>query len=246
MNKKTFLISAATWLAPILAHAGCEDHMQTWMNTLHADRALDSNLAVCAVWKANSALTLAALPMQQDRDGADGVIDLDMVVADSATGEVVAHVFQPNAIIYDKRHKVEIGFDMTAYPIAANAQSFGLRASYDNTPHDRPQGGIALSLYVLDGNTLRQVLDRFPVALAQGRWDGKCEGYFDAVSRSIEPGVPGADGFAALKITQTSARTVSRDVGGQCVSKEGAAKRNAFTIDFRDGRYAVPAGMRQG
>ncbi|KMZ11706.1 hypothetical protein BHUM_04211c [Candidatus Burkholderia humilis] len=136
---------------------------------------------------------------------------------------------------------------MTPYPIAAetDAKAFGMRASFENAPQEQPKGGIALSLYVLDGQSLTQVLDRFPVVQAQGKWDGKCAGYFDATSRSVETGVPGAGGFAALKITQTTARTVSRDVGGECVRKEGPPKRNAFTIDFHDGSYAVPSRMRQ-
>ncbi|KMZ11707.1 hypothetical protein BHUM_04212c, partial [Candidatus Burkholderia humilis] len=63
-----------------------------WMNTLHADRSFDADLAVCSVWKANPDLTLAALPMKRARDGAaDGVIDLDMVVADSASVSAGRH-----------------------------------------------------------------------------------------------------------------------------------------------------------
>jgi hypothetical protein len=247
MNKKTLLIFAATLLAPIIAHAGCEANMQTWMNTLHADRTLDTQLAVCSVWKAHPDLTLAALPMQQARDGAaDGAIDLDMVVANSVSGEIVAHLYQPNAITYDKRHAVDMAFDMTQYPIVTKGQSFGLRASFEHAPQEQPKGGIALNLYVLDGQSLTQVLDRFPVSLAQGKWDGKCAGYFDATSRNIETGSPGASGFAALKITQTTARTVTQSVRGQCVSKEGSPRRDTFTIDFRDGMYVVPSGMRRG
>jgi hypothetical protein len=237
IDMKKFLFLAATLFTPMLAHAGCEDHLQAWMSELHPGRKVAPEHAVCEVWSANPHLTLAALPLSQ---GNDRRFDLDIVLADTASGKILTHRYQEGALDFGQSHFLDIAFDTSLSKLTPDQNTFGLRVSSSHVSNEQPKGATTLSLYVIDDHGLRPVLNGFAVALAQGRWDGKCVGYFDATSRSIEPGERGKDGFAVLKVSETSARTVSQKSKGQCVSREGRQTRKTFTMNYQNGVYDVP------
>jgi hypothetical protein len=217
MNTKKLFILAASLLAPLFAHAACETHLSTWMNALHPDRTLDTDHAVCEVWPANPAYTLAALPLAH-KDGKR--FDLDVVVSDSASGVIVTHLYQPDAIGAGHARFIDIAFDTAPYRVSADRAAFGLRVSYETLPGQQPEGATMLNLYVMDGESLRQVLGNFMTASAKGEWDGKCKGFFDATTRTLDMTENGA-----VKVSQTTTRTVSKSARGQCVSREGAPAR---------------------
>ncbi|MDR5856302.1 hypothetical protein P9239_21730 [Caballeronia sp. LZ062] len=244
--KKKLITLAATLLAPMLAHAGCEDMMQTWANTLHADKTLDSTLSVCKTWPANPALTLAALAFAgDDMESENGAGDLDVLVADSATGAIVAHVFQAGAIRRDAAGSADLALETARYRLAPKERAFGVRVSYDGSSRPAPYGEVTLSLYTFDGHTLRPVLDQLTVAQASGEWDTRCDGWYDSTKRTLSVGAPGAEGYASLYIAEQTVHSVSRMTKGVCVNKDGAPKRTHFTLEYRNGRYSVPKGLQR-
>lgn len=240
MNKKLILL-AASLFAPMLAHAGCEDIMQTWANTLHPEKTLDSALSVCEAWPASPALTLAALAFSGDgTQSKEDANDLEVLVADTATGAIVAHVYEPSAIRQRAGASADIALDTAPYQVAPTQRAFGVRMSSDGSSGPKPHGETSLSLYAFDGQTLRPVLDRLTISQASGEWDTHCDGWYDSTTRTLSTGAPGAEGYASLKIAEMTVHSVSRIAKGVCVNKNGAPKRKNFTLAYRDGRYAVP------
>ncbi len=239
MNKKLILL-AASLLAPVLAHAGCEDMMQTWANTLHPEKTLDSALSVCETWPASPALTLAALAFSGDETQAkENADNLEVLVADTATGAIVAHVYQPGAIRRDAGASADIALDTAPYQFAPTQRAFGVRMSLDASSGAKPHGETSLSLYAFDGETLRPVLDRLMTAQASGEWDTHCDGWYDSVTRTLSMGAPGAEGYASLHIAEKTVHSTSRIAKGVCVNRNGAPKRKSLTLAYRDGRYVV-------
>ncbi|KMZ11676.1 hypothetical protein BHUM_04214c [Candidatus Burkholderia humilis] len=122
--KKTLLALSANLLFPALAHAACKDRLGVWAARLHPQRTLDAALAVCKDWPVDSALTLVALPLphkDNDRDG--GVFDLEVLVAERASGAIIAHVFQENAITSDAVRFSRLSLDTARYQSPAAAHS---------------------------------------------------------------------------------------------------------------------------
>lgn len=65
---KRTLLGLAIACAPLLAHAGCEDNFAKWTRQLQPGRSLDDQrVAVCKIWPANEALTIATLPYRNGR-----------------------------------------------------------------------------------------------------------------------------------------------------------------------------------
>lgn len=243
---KRTLLSLAIGLAPLLAHAGCEDNFPKWTAQLHPGRALDTEHAVCKVWPANEALTIAALPLpQKDNNDDQGTDDLEVLVADSASGTVIAHQFQKGAISYDAFRFSGLTLDTARYQLTPQNRAFGVRVSHESSSRVNPFSQTALSLYVVDGQSLRTVVDKFVVEDTGGEWDGNCAGTFNNTTRTLDIGPAGKEGYAALKGTEKSSGTVSVVKNGQCaddVSK--SMKRTNFTLEYRNGKYGLPKGMQ--
>ncbi|QGZ61405.1 PA3715 family protein [Paraburkholderia acidisoli] len=239
------LIGLAALLVPALAHAGCEDHYAQWTQQLHPGRTLDTEHAACKVWPANEALTIAALPLPQKGNSEDqGSDDLEVLVADTKTGAIVAHRFQPAAITYDAMRFEKLELDTARYQLTPASRAFGVRVSHGGSSRVSPYDATALSLYVIDGGSLRVVLDRLVMSESTGDWDGNCAGSFDATTRTLDLGPAGKDGYAALKVTEKSVHTINTPTKDDCASKDQPAKRVSVTLGYRNGQYGVPKGMQ--
>ncbi|MFP6559148.1 hypothetical protein WJ542_12630 [Paraburkholderia sp. B3] len=243
MKRTLFCLVAG--LAPLFAHAGCENNLQKWTAQLHPGRTLDADHAACKVWPANEALTIAALPLpQKDNSDDEGTDDLEVLVADTATGAIVAHQFQQSAISYDAVRFSGLALDTARYQLTPQNRAFGVRVTHEGPSRIAPFEQTALSLYVVDGQSLRTVLDRLIVENSGGDWDGNCAGTFNNTTRTLDLGPAGKEGYAALKGTEKSSDTVNTVRNGDCKDDTKAAKRTSFTLEYRNGKYDLPKDMQ--
>jgi hypothetical protein len=243
--KTRILIAACMLVFPVLAHAACEESLKIWTQKLHPNRALDSKQATCKPWPANPALTLAVLPLPaKDSDPDTGTYDLEVLVADSDSGSIIAHSYQPSAITYDAVRLSGISLDTARYQLMPENRAFGVRISHSGSSRVNPYETTSLSLYVIDGQRLRPVLDRLTVEENGGEWDGQCAGEFNSTSRTIDIGPGGRDGYAALNILEKSKKSVSVFKNGECTSKDSPVRRTSVVLQHRDGRYVVPKSMQ--
>ncbi|WP_162600692.1 hypothetical protein [Paraburkholderia sp. C35] len=239
------LVLFATVIAPTFAHAGCEDRLQAWTNQLHPGRKIATDFASCKAWPANPSLTLALLPLPQKGNSDDeGQYDLDILIADSNSGAIVAHDFQPSAITYDAIRLSSLSLDTARYQLTPTDRAFGVRTTQGNTSRVAPYETTALSLYVIDGTTVRRVLERLVIASNTGEWDGNCAGTFDTTTRTIDIGRAGSDGYAALKVSEKSEHRQDKVRGGSCDEGSPSLQRSSFTLEYRNGRYGVPKGLQ--
>lgn len=247
MKRKLLCLVAglAPLLTPALAHAGCEDNFAKWTQQLHPGRTLDTEHAVCKVWPANEALTIAALPLPQKGNSDDeGNDDLEVLVADTASGTVIAHQFQKSAIAYDAVRFSGLALDTARYQITPQNRAFGVRVMHEGSSRVNPFAQTALSLYVIDGQSLRTVLDRLTVEDSGGEWDGNCAGTFNHTTRTLGIGPAGKDGYATLRVTEQSVQTINTPTKNDCANKDQPAKRVSITLEYRNGQYGVPKAMQ--
>lgn len=242
---KRTLLCLAVGLTPLFAHAGCEDNFQKWTALLHPDRTLDTNHAVCKIWPANEALTIAALPLPQKNNNDNrGIDDLEVLVADTASGAIVAHQFQQSAISYDAFRFSGLTLDTARYQLTPQNRAFGVRVAHESSSRVNPFGQTALSLYVIDGQRLRTVVDRLIVEDSGGEWDGNCAGAFNNTTRILDIGPAGNEGYAVLKGTEKFTDTVNTVHNGDCKVDTKTGKRTSFSLEYNNGKYSVPESMQ--
>ncbi|WP_155803435.1 hypothetical protein [Bordetella sp. FB-8] len=243
---KRTLFGLALACAPLLAHASCEDNFARWTQQLQPGRALDQDrAAVCKAWPANEALTIAALPLTRPGNtDIQGTDDLEVLVADTATGAIVAHRFEKSALQFDAVAIRDLVIDTAPYQLTPQLRAFGIRVDYDNMSRASPYEAKALSLYVMEGARLRKVLGGLTVKESGGEWDENCAGTRHETERTLAMGAADKSGYAALRVTSKTDTTVSALTAGNCVDHTKTAKPSIATLPYRDGRYEVPKDMR--
>ena len=245
-DMKRTLLGLAIACAPLLAHAGCEDNFAKWVQQLQPGRALDADRpAVCKIWPANEALTIAALPLSRPGNtDIEGTDDLEVLVADTATGTIVAQGFEKSALQFDAVAIRDLAIDTARYQLTPQQRAFGIRVDYDNMSRASPYEAKVLSLYVMEGSTLRTVLGSLKVQESGGEWDENCAGTRHETARTIAMGAADKSGYAALKVTSRTETTVSKLSAGNCVDRTRTAGPSTVSLQYESGRYGVPKDMR--
>ncbi|MFM0159712.1 MAG: hypothetical protein WBR17_09615 [Paraburkholderia sp.] len=244
------LLASAVLCLPLFAHADtdatadCQSHLSTWMKILHPGRQLDTEHAACKVWPADPSLTLAvqALPKAGNTDD-EGEYDVEVLVADSKSGAIIAHEYEPAAISSDAIRFSQIDLDTARYQLTPQLRAFGVRVTYEGASRVNPYEGQALSLYVLDGHTLRRVVDNLTVENNSGEWDGNCAGTFSATTRTLAVGPANSAGYATLRVGETSKESVSKQTSSDCVSTDHPSKRTTTTLEYDGTAYRVPKAL---
>jgi hypothetical protein len=238
------LVASAFLCLPLLAHADCKERFTEWAHTLQPGRAVDADNAACKVWPANPAQTLAVLPLPQKGGTTDETVyDLEVLVADSKTGAVIAHSYEPSSITSDAMGLQSIALDTAPWRLTPQELAFGVRKSFQNSSRVNPFADTTLSLYVIDEGKLRRVLNNLTTLESRGDWDGNCAGQFSDTSRAISVGPAGRGGYAKLLVSEKTVDTTKTAVGEQCASKDKAARRASFTIEYDGSHYGVPSGL---
>jgi hypothetical protein len=238
------LVASAFLCLPLLAHADCKERFTEWAHTLQPGRAVDADNATCKVWPANPAQTLAVLPLPQKGGTADETVyDLEVLVADSKTGAVIAHSYEPSAITSDAMGLQSIALDTAPWQLTPQERAFGVRKSFANSSRVNSYADTSLSLYVIDEGKLRRVLSNLTTLKSSADSDGNCAGQFSDTSRAISVGPAGRGGYAKLLVSEKTVDTTKTAAGEQCTSKDKAAKRASFTIEYDGSHYGIPSGL---
>jgi len=238
------LVASAFLCLPLLVHADCKERFTEWAHKLQPGRAVNADNAACKVWPANPAQTLAVLPLPQKGGTTDETVyDVEVLVADSKTGAVIAHSYEPSAITSDAMGLQSIALDTAPWRLTPQELAFGIRKSFQNSSRVDPFADTTLSLYVIDERKLRRVLSNLTTRQSKGDWDGNCAGQFSDTSRAISVGPAGRGGYATLLVSEKTVDTTNTVAGEQCASKDKAARRASFTMEYDGSHYGVPSGL---
>lgn len=237
-------LAAALLCLPMLAHADCKDRLNDWAKTLQPGRTVDTDFAICKVWPANPAQTLAVLPMPQaGGTDDDKVYDVEVLVADSESGKILAHRFEKAAITSDAVMLRSVSLDTAPWRLAPQVLAFGVRTTYEGSSRVNPFSQTALSLYVVDGAALRKVVANLATQSGGGEWDGNCAGSFHDTSRAVSVGAAGKGGYAKLVVSEKTTTTTNKPTRNDCASKESTSKGANVTLEYDGSRYVVPKAL---
>lgn len=241
MNK---FAAMALLFFPLLASADCTEQLQNWARTLKPDLKFDSERAVCKINPANPGQILAALPFAETVDeDAQGDYGLGVIMADAASGQIVARHYQSAAITSDAISFESLSLDTARYQLTPRLRAFGVRISYDGASRVNPFASTTLNLYVLDGAKLRPVMNTLEVSRSSGEWDGMCNGDFTRTLRTLSIAEKQSHGFASLNLEEKVIDTQNRRKGEDCQRTEGKPVSSRRILDYDGSQYVVPGGL---
>ncbi|WP_122439037.1 hypothetical protein [Pseudomonas viridiflava] len=229
---------------PLLASADCTEQLENWARTIKPDLKLDKEHAVCKVNPANASQTLAALPFAENVDEDEqGDYGLAVIVADTSSNTIVARHYQAAAISSDAIRFERLTLDTARYQLAPKLRAFGVRVSHIGSSRVNPFSSTALNLYVLEGSTLRPVMNALEVSSSNGEWDGVCVGEFSQTERTLSITDKSSQGFASLQVDAQTVGTQDRLKGEDCESTDSKPITSRTILKYDQGHYAVPSAM---
>lgn len=241
MNRLACLTLALGLAVSSTAYADCKSFTRSWAQ-LYPGRTVDAAHVACVAWPANPKLTIAALPF--DKQSAD----LGVVVADSATGKVVAHGLNEDAIDRSSWRNLErLAIDVTPYPLDKNRTAFGVVAVNRDVDNASRTIEAVMSMYVIDGSRVQPILDRLLVYWRTGGIFYDCAGEVSEVKRKVAVGAGGAAGYPTLNASETSSTYASPHKGqsaDDCNVRAVDVKHGDYSIRYRNGRYEVPKALQ--
>lgn len=240
-----------------MATAACDTGLAERMQAkLHPLRVIDHSLTACKSFSTFVSKTIVALPLQNGvSDKGARTLDVELLLVqrpDNGNTErdtVAARLFLPELLVEDARLRIqELRLDMGRYVLASGERAFGLRVLYRGDDPARPYSVETLRLFVVQGKTIRPVLDELVMQRDSGEWDLSCHGRFEEVRTQLTtqpPPARPAGAWAELLVRRSLVvRQMAIDENGQCAERAAAPRYTSVMLKARDGRYPIPPSLR--
>jgi hypothetical protein len=119
----------------------------------------------------------------------------------------------------------------------------GIRSSWRGSSQPNPYRSKSLSLYVLRGSDLINVLGGLTVYEYSGEWDTRCAGDFTTREMAIVA-VPSVTSFADLLVKEKVTKTVAQYLPLGCQNISSSTENNEYMIKYGIDNYVIPDKLR--
>lgn len=202
------------------------------------------NYVECKVWPADPTKIIAALVDPQKASDADpgaddGLSDLEVLVLEADSGNILQRLFKKGALISDAITLTGIELDTARYVLAPGVIAFGVRADrhgkYDQDIQD-------INLYAIQENKLQQILSNLQMR----------ENIVSVNSESNAHDCPSTRISRTLAIAQTSSHGYSdlivqekKSVRGEgskddCADAKTSTSSRRYVLHFDGSSYVLP------
>lgn len=206
-------------------------------------------LSDCRIWPAKPDLTIRATTAftpdkKADPSGDNGSYDLTLQLQNTADQMPVATYKQAEQWYSDGISLRQLSIDTARYMLSPTIRAFGLRSVLANQSRANPYSTQTLALFVLEGSTLRPVLDGLVMEDQTGEWDSaNCTGEGAEHHRTVQIGKGFSHGFTDLVVRTETVRMSAVGQPDACDIKSTPAQVEVTTLHYNGSMYRVAAGM---
>ena len=122
MKNTQKLLLLITLSFPMVSSADCEKWIDYLLEKYHSSR--ESDKAICKIWPADESKTIVVLPFPHEIEGTI-FYDLDVLLVDTQSGELIAHNWQQNAFVSDTIELNNFEIDTARYQLNNEYRAFG-------------------------------------------------------------------------------------------------------------------------
>jgi len=198
----------------------------------------------CKVWPADPTKTIAALvdPHKVSNispSSDDGRSDLEVLVLETSSGNILQRLFQKGALISDAIPLMSIQLDTARYVLAPGVIAFGVRANrygrFDNETQD-------INLYAIQENKLKQILDNLTMhesAIAMNDESNAHTCQSSDITRTLAIAKTSSHGYADLIVQENKSERSdgSRD---DCADAKTTKSSRQYVLHFDGSSYVLP------
>lgn len=151
-------------------------------------------------------------------------LDAYIIIADNLTGKILYKFYEPNAWTSDAVVLTSIEIDTGLYNLNKNTRAFGIRVNYTGSSRPNPFSHTDLSLYIVEKNTIKQVLKNFVISEFHGEWDTNCAGEFIDGNSVIDIDKLQSYNLNDIIIKTTTVETKNIKTKEDCIEKKKSIK----------------------
>lgn len=165
--------------------------------------------------------TVMVVPHLIDENEIEGIFTLDavIVVVNNQTGKIIQKYKEGNLIFSDAVFISSFTIDTAPYLLTKTIRAFGIRAQFYGHSSANPYSEVQLSLFVQEGNSLRQVLKETVVESSSGEWNTDCNGRSHDMKSIILFETETSKSYFNLVIKERSSVTLNEKIKGKCEEK---------------------------
>ncbi|KQZ66540.1 MULTISPECIES: hypothetical protein [unclassified Lysobacter] len=195
----------------------------------------------CKVWPASPDKTLIAVMLQhQNTFDDEGSADLELLVADSMHERIAQRYRENDALQSDAIRITGLALDTARYRLNESTTAFGVRVNSANGSRANPYSSTRLSLYVLDGVTIRPVLRDIEMDADNGEWDTRCDGEFHSSRSTLAVDGKRDHGYAGLILRTVDKSTRQSLKGDECAESVAESETRSERLSYDGREYSKP------
>lgn len=179
---------------------------------------------------------IIVVPVLQGKLEVDGFSVKNTILITDNEGIIKNKYVDPTEFGSDAIMLQSFTIDTGLYNLNSNIRAFGLAADYYGSSRPNPYSSSDISLFYLEGKTLKKVLDSYNLKTYSGEWDTNCSGEFEGNTSVIIVDHAKTNGFANLKIKTESTKTISKEINGEC-TEDKKSKISYKTLKFNKSVY---------
>ncbi|MCC2944865.1 hypothetical protein [Citrobacter portucalensis] len=178
--------------------------------------------------------------MAQQYSDYDRIGDLELLVLDSTSLDVKQRLHLPERMNDDAIQITGLALDTARWKVTPDQTAFGLRVTRTGSSRVNPFSEDALSLFVIENNQLRVVLNGIVLENSTGEWDGNCVGTFHDIKRTLALAPDSHNGYFDIRVNEKNVEsTAYTDANEQCASKDKPGKAS-WVLRYDGKQYAIP------
>lgn len=202
------------------------DHLDTVLQQLAIKKSeINTELLAQKTLPYDKSKTVLAIP-KYSANVADeyATFDAYIVVIDNSTGKIICKFTEPGAWTSDAVRLEGISIDTGLYLLNKTTRAFGIRVNYYGSSRPNPFGETLLSLFIVEKNSLKQVLKDYIISQSSGEWDTNCAGEFENQTSSIDIDKAQTNNFNSLIIKTKIVKTKNIPTKDDCIAKESTTE----------------------
>nr|WP_294858181.1 hypothetical protein [uncultured Fluviicola sp.] len=165
--------------------------------------------------------TVMVVPHLIDENENEGIFTLDavIVVVNNQTGKIIQKYKEDNLIFSDAIFLSGFTVDTAPYMLTKEIRAFGIRAQFYGHSSANPYSEVQLSLFIQEGNSLRQVMKEQVIEQSSGEWNTHCNGRFHNMKSIILFETETSKTYFNLVIKERSSVTFNEKIKDECEEK---------------------------
>ncbi|WP_454256423.1 PA3715 family protein [Pseudomonas sp. Marseille-Q8238] len=240
------LLAGITLSAGLVQAQDCREQLpQVLQATYGAAHGVQLDDVQCKVWPARPELTLIAVPVPQVKNEGYGETDLEVLVTDSASGQLRARRLEKHLLDWDAVYVSALILDTAPYRVRADQLAFAVRVERRVNSRATLFSERFLMLYALEDGQLRPLLERMVMETLQGESDTNCASQWSEVKRTLAVAEkPGRYGYRDLILREQVEANRTEAHGDDCDKVEQRHSQQTYRLVYDGQRYPVPDALR--